>query len=150
MKKNLLISCSLMILTLLIGVVSTQAQTRGAYDAEIPFDFTIANKNYEAGNYTIRVKSPFYLANILVVTNAKGRDLQTTALARSWDRSKNGQARLEFDRDGDHYFLKQIVAHRFGFWTRKSKEVTTVRIEDGAPNPNTVSIVLKKRDRRIK
>lgn len=144
MKRKLLKSCSLLVLAVLIVAVSAQAQTRGSYQAEIPFDFSIGDQVYEAGDYTIRVKTPNYLANILAITNAEGEELKSTALLESGDRSKNDEARLIFDRYGDQYVLKQIVAPRFGFTTPKSKGDVTVRYQGGSkPNPETVSVLLE-------
>ena len=144
MKKKMLLSCSLLVLVIMLAGVSTQAQTLGSYDAQIPFDFTVGDNEYEAGDYVIRVKSPNYLATILTVSSAEGLELQATAIAKNGDRSKNDEARLVFDRDGDHYVLKQIVAPRFGFSTRKSSTKTWVTPEDDPqPNTETVSVLLK-------
>jgi len=130
----------------MLAGVSTQAQTLGSYDAEIPFDFTIGDTAYEAGDYIIRVKSPNYLATVLEVSSAEGLELQSTAITKNGDRSKNDQARLVFDREGDHYSLRQIVAPGFGFSTLKTRELVTVVEEDNPqPDPDTVSIVLKRR-----
>jgi len=146
MKKKIL-SYSLLVLAIMLAAVSVQAQTLGAYKAQIPFDFTVEERSYEAGDYKIRVKSPNYLATFLAVSNAKGEELQVIAVMRNGDWSKKDGAYLVFNHNGDQYVLKQITAPGFGFSLPKSKTDITVLYKEGPqPTSDTVSIVLKRRE----
>ena len=146
MKKKVVKSCLLLVFAMLFAVVAAPAQTLAKYDADIPFDFTIGEETYEAGNYIISLKSPNYLATVLTIRKKKGRDLLVTAVTRNGNRSKKKKSRLVFDRYGDHYILNQVVSPGFGFSAPQSEPVIEVWVEEGAkPKPDTVSLVLRRK-----
>lgn len=140
--KNLVVKISsLFVLAIILAVVSVQAQTIGSYKAHIPFDFTIGNKTYEAGDYTIRIKSPNYLATILTVTDAKSRELQASAIMKNGNSSHSNKTNLIFNRYGDQCVLKQIVSRDFGFSAPRSKVAKQLAKKSGKPD-ETLAIVL--------
>ncbi len=144
MNRKSLSSLTIIVLAVLFGFGAVQAQTLGAYSADIPFDFTVGNEVYSAGDYVIRVKSPNYLANVLTVGTAEGRDMATFALARNGKRSRDRTARLIFYLDGEDLVLRQIIGPRFGFTAPKPKVKATVHYVPGTEiDEKTVSVLLR-------
>ena len=58
MKKLIQIG-AMFALLVTFSAVSAYAQKAFRYDAHIPFDFSVGQKSYKAGNYTSRVTNPF-------------------------------------------------------------------------------------------
>jgi hypothetical protein len=135
MNKNVLQILSFLALVILSAGITVQAQHRGSYHAQIPFDFTVGSKTYEAGEYVIRLSEPSGTASFLSFRKANGKEFPSSvAVMESFNTSRNGKTSLLFDKNGDYYALKQIVAPNFGFNTPKSKD--KIRI---AKNSNHVS-----------
>lgn len=143
MKSKMLGSSLVIGLAFLVVVVSAQAQTIGTYRAHIPFDFSIGNESYEAGEYVINLKSPNYLATILTVRDEKGKQLQASAVMKNGSTSRNEKTSLVFNRYGNKYVLRKIVAPGFGFSAPKSKVVTRISKKDGKPT-EIVSVILSR------
>jgi len=147
MKKKLFVICSLLAMILLAGAGSARAQTVGSFAAEIPFDFTIGETDYEVGSYKVflRRTTKFDLsASVLTFSNEEGEALQTVFVLKNGDRMREDETVLVFDRYGDHYVLARIVSQSFGFTAPKSKTAVDIWLEgDSKPDPETVSIVLK-------
>ena len=148
MKNKILQSCSLLVLTFFLAVVSAQAQASGAYQAEIPFDFTIGNQNYEAGDYIISLKDSTDPATILTVRNKKGRELQANAVMKNGSTSEDDNTKLVFKRYGNKYVLSKIAAPDFGFNAPKSKVVIRLSKKQ-KKRAETVSVILKKPEKNV-
>lgn len=76
----------------------------------VPFEFSINDKTFAAGNYQITYQSPHFL-------NVRNRTDQTSAFVsvlppQSRDEG-NGRVRLLFHRYGDRYFLTSVSS---GAW----------------------------------
>jgi len=146
--------CSLFVLTVLIGAVSAQAQTMRtfrAYEAHIPFDFTVGNNSYQAGDYTIRLRRIFVdnAAFFFTIENAKGEEIRSSVAMRNGNTSKDDTSSIVFDRFGEDrytYVLKQIVSPEFGYSIRTTKTSTSVNVsKNSMPRPETVAVVLTGR-----
>ena len=123
MKKKTLQICSvigLVILTLMTAV-SAKAQTR--YRAHIPFDFTIGQKSYKAGEYLIGSLNPYAASNTIAIRDAKGRNSHILMVTLGEDYSKVGIATLVFDRYEMQYSLSVIRTPSFTAKLAKSKAV---------------------------
>lgn len=146
MKKNVLQIFSFLALIILSAGISIQAQTLGSYRAQIPFDFIVGNKTYEAGEYKVRLDSPNNLATILSVARKNGNDLQRSVVMSNGDRSKNQKTSLLFDYIGDHYVLSEIVAPNFGFNAPKSKNKKRLAKNSGKAT-ETIAIALIRQEK---
>ncbi len=145
MKKSILINCSLLLLTIALAAVSVSAQTLGSYRAEIPFDFTVGNVDYAAGDYAVRLESPNYLATILRLSNGDGKELLVSAVTRNGNPSKDKVAKLVFDRYGEFYVMNRISAPRFAFTAPKTDTKSWMYVSKNLlRKPETVSIVLAR------
>ena len=148
MLRRLLKSCLLLVLVVLIGVASVKSQTIGAYTAHIPFDFTVANNDYPAGDYTVSLRRVLVddTAILLTLRDAKGAVSQATVAMKNGNMSRNDTADLVFNRFGENqdiYVMKQIVAPEFGYSVRSSKTATSVKItKNFGKKPETVAVLL--------
>ena len=135
-----------MVLAMLLAAVSVQAQTVRTYQADIPFDFTIGDDTYAAGEFVISLERPNYLADILTIRNPEGDRLQRAAVMKNGNRSETDKTTLVFDRYDDEYVLIQIVSPEFGFSAPKSETATWMTITKNLQQePETVAIVLTSR-----
>jgi hypothetical protein len=145
MRRNRILTASLLVSAILIAVASAQAQTVWTYQAEIPFDFAIGDKTYGAGQFVIKLERPNYLANILTIRNTDGERTERNALTKTGRRSGNEKTTLVFDRYENGFVLKEIVAPNFGFTAPKPGTAVWVYITRNTHRElETVAIVLEK------
>ncbi len=102
----------------LIGAVSTQAQTQ--YRANIPFDFSIGEKHYKAGNYGLDTLRPNSARKPIALRDAAGRSLQILMENPGENYSKVKTATLVFDQNESHYSLASIRTPTFIVKFRRS------------------------------
>jgi hypothetical protein len=97
-----------MILLAGIVVVSAKAQTTSAQRviANIPFAFTVGAKTLPAGRYTIAVLNPSSDRKTLQVRSMDGRS-SAIVLTTNVSGNASENAKLVFDRYGDHYYFAQ-------------------------------------------
>lgn len=98
-------------IVVLVGVlaINTKAQTTGAQKvlADIPFSFNVGKVNFPAGKYTITVVNPSSDRRVLQIRSADGRS-SAIVLTNDVIRTASDDAKLVFDRYGDHYFFAQV------------------------------------------
>lgn len=100
MKRNLIGTLSLVVLSLLFN--ATGAYARAVVNADVPFAFTIGNKQMSAGRYTILTVGEGSIA-------IQDRDTGASALSLARTESRrNVSPKLVFHHVGNHYFLAQI------------------------------------------
>jgi len=77
--------------------------------ANVPFDFVVGSKQMPAGNYKFFAEPN----DTIVIANDKQ---QITVLSRTEEASDTRvySSRLEFDKFGDHYFLREIRCPSIG------------------------------------
>ena len=110
MKKTALQISSIMGLTILILMAGISAKAQNKYRANIPFNFTIGQKSYEAGNYVIEANSA---TNAIVVRDAKASRSHIIMITRRQDYSKVTGATLVFDLYDSQYSLSVIRTPSF-------------------------------------
>jgi len=127
-------------LVLLAGACtgSLQAQSREVR-ADVPFNFTVGNKQLPAGHYTFSTQ-PSYT---LVISNAK---YQFMILSRSDDADSANEysSKLVFDKYGDHYFLREIHCPSIAMNValRQSKLEKQTRVQMAGIDPQTTLVAL--------
>jgi hypothetical protein len=106
--KKLMLQIGLMVgLVIVLAVVSANAQTPARYKAEIPFDFNIGQKTFQAGDYFIALSN----SNILSLEDGQGNNLLTKFVSPN----ETAEAtKMIFKRDDNQYFLAKIVSPDFG------------------------------------
>ena len=74
------------------------------FRADVPFDFTVANKLLPAGTYTLKAES----TGLIVIKNHDKPIAVLTLVTTDGNRSPNG-GKLIFHKIGDQYFLSEIL-----------------------------------------
>ena len=82
------------------------AQSTGVR-ANVPFDFTVGNKLFPAGTYTIKEQSD----HVIIITNYNKPIAALSLVNGDSNRSPNG-GKLEFHRYGSQYFLSEILCEQ--------------------------------------
>jgi hypothetical protein len=137
-------------LIVLIGsmAVAAQAQNNGRtrMTANIPFDFSVGNKDLPAGQYEVTEVNP---ASQPVALRLRSRDgsssvlLQTNAVIGRTRES----AKLIFRRYGTRYFFGQawMDGEMTGLQAPKSRHERAIERELAATKPSTVTVALSTR-----
>jgi hypothetical protein len=82
------------------------AQSTGVR-ANVPFDFTVGNKLFPAGTYTIKEQSD----HVIIITNYDKPIAALSLVNGDSNRSPNG-GKLKFHRYGSQYFLSEILCEQ--------------------------------------
>ena len=107
MKKKLYSTFAMLGLSLLMAVVSVQAQSRGKLEVNIPFEFQIGSQTLPAGEYSVKRLTQ----NSVVVQSADGQQRAIVQMPRAAQANVNAKASLEklvFHQYGNQYFLSQV------------------------------------------
>ena len=106
MKKKILSIVATLTLLIPISIIGF-AGLSGTVTAEIPFDFTVGNKEFKAGKYSVSRLSPNNTGRTLII---RGEDNDAVANYNVNNAIDNGgsQARLIFRRYGNQYFLAKV------------------------------------------
>jgi hypothetical protein len=112
------------------------------YKVNIPFDFAVGNKVFASGDYQFGVKDQFAMVAVLRIRNEHTNNWLDMHVLTNGSRTRDGQAILRFDRFGDRYVLKEMLATEFGLSAPKSKLYTT-EVNVGPEPTGSVAMVLK-------
>jgi hypothetical protein len=112
--KKLIQVCSMLCLVFVFAAVNAKAQTVKQYAAEIPFDFSIAQKSYQAGSYVIKI-SKLSLSNVALSLEDKNKNILQTIFIRGNGDAFKKEQKLVFTRDGEQRVLSQIVTNESEF-----------------------------------
>jgi hypothetical protein len=123
MKKQTYMIAIVIMLLILAGLSSTNAQTSGTeLTANIPFAFRVGDKSFPAGKYTVHCTNASSDRKILQLRSKDGRFnvlLQTiSTIGQARD-----DARLVFNRYGDWYYFSQawLAGDSIGMQATKSR-----------------------------
>jgi hypothetical protein len=117
---------SFIALAFVFSAVSAQAQSVTKVEAEIPFDFTIGEKQLSAGTYELRLVGNAGGGTRIMMVNKDGETAHSAIILRNGD-AEGQAAKLVFDVVGGTRSLAAITTSDAGFSvpsTRKSKSVT--------------------------
>ena len=90
----------------LVSAVAANGQT-GKVSAQVPFDFTVANKDFRAGECHVRKINS--AGNVLLIESADATArLVTLTNGTGPAKGEKMEARLVFHRYGNKYFLSQV------------------------------------------
>jgi hypothetical protein len=137
--KNTIIQMIMIVGLVACSALFAEAQNSGLYRTEIPFDFSVGEKSYPAGTYSIEVRG--FEKKFFVLRDSDGRN--SYALNTMPGRSNgDSAAALDFNRVGDQYFLAAIrVSDRTSTLTRSKRESLLSR---NAAEVQTVSIAVSR------
>ena len=102
MKRNLIATLSLVVMSLLLTATGAFAQSY--VKANVPFDFKVGSAQLPAGSYDIKVDDTSSAA--IVIRNG---ETSASAMSTAWHESaRNTSPKLVFHRVGNQYFLAEI------------------------------------------
>ena len=138
MKRNLIGTLSLVVLSLLLNATGAYAQA--VAKGNVPFAFTVANRQLPAGCYGI---TPEGQSAILIRNEDTGAAFQSLVRPES---PGNGSPKLVFHHVGNEYFLAEVwgAEGRAGMIVPPSALEKELRIASGPSNTvGQVVIALK-------
>ena len=102
-----------------IGLPAVYAQSPVMLKADVPFDFTIGNQDFSAGECTVQAFS----TDVTVIRNLDTRQAKIVLTNAVLAGKTPSEAKLIFHRYGERYFLAQIwtPANVYGRQLPKSK-----------------------------
>ena len=125
MKKFIQIY-SLLSLLVLFPVAATHAQGFGT-DVDIPFDFNVGDRSYEAGNYIVKLDRRSAGMATLTIQNTKTDESQTVLL-NVGPESRSGEVNLVFDTlEGRRYLTKVQTPERTYALLKSKTEKNAIR-----------------------
>jgi len=139
MQKVIIQGCSLLGLVIILGVASVSAQLSTQYRAEIPFDFSVRDKNFPAGAYSIGpMSSTSSNAGLMLLNKRTGKTMLLGVIQTSGNgRSENGK--MYFTNTDGYYSLSEIITPTF---TKKVKWTRTGVHIVKAPKPTVFAVKL--------
>lgn len=95
--KRIIQLTSFLAIAFVLSTVNIYAQTATRIDANIPFDFVVGDKMFEAGKYVLRIQRQASGARTVDLYDTKGRVLHSAFALESGDTAK-GEANLGFSK----------------------------------------------------
>jgi hypothetical protein len=100
MKRNLIGTLSLVVMSLLLSATGAFAQS--AVSANVPFAFQVGQAQLPAGSYQIQAG---YQS---LIVSGQGKTMKSAYSQARWDSPRNASPRLVFHYVGNQYFLAEI------------------------------------------
>ena len=113
MKKLIQVSAFLSLL-FVFAALSASAQTTKHYSVNIPFDFNVGQKSYQAGDYHIKVNRISTAAIAVSIADREKNNLQTIILPRKSEGTKT-EPQLVFNRYKNQHFLSGLTTGETGY-----------------------------------
>jgi hypothetical protein len=102
MKRNLITILSLVVGSLMFGATGSYAQSYA--QANVPFAFTVGQKQLPAGPYQFKVTGQ--AENLIIIRNIEtGESVLSIVL---YEAPRSTESKLVFDHVGNEYFLTQV------------------------------------------
>src|SRR5215212_5795584 len=142
----------LVVMTMIAAGTSAKAQSlEYKLTANIPFDFSVADKKFQAGEYSVGRASVSNGDMVVQVRSADGHENISRITVPVISRTLTNKASLVFHRYGDEYFLFQVwpsgsTTGRTFLKSRGERDVER-KVQDNvigrakAPDAETVTIV---------
>lgn len=119
--KKLIQLCSFLSLVIVFSVVSAQAQTVRQFAADIPFNFNVGEKTFDAGSYIIKVSKYSQNSVALTLENKKSKKLQSLIVRGNGDAAK-AEPTLFFTFHDSRRFLTKFSMSGMGLTLPVSNE----------------------------
>ena len=107
MAKQVIKGMAMLVMVAAVAFVSAaaaNAQSRGRLHANVPFEFTVGDKNLSAGDYDITTL--FNSGDTIVVKNGEKAAIRLSNRLTSSEPQKNNK--LVFHKYGERYFLAEV------------------------------------------
>jgi hypothetical protein len=145
--KRLTMLSLVSVFTLFAAVASANAQLIHRVRAKIPFNFSMGDKKFQAGQYTFSRFSPDGKIMLVSSVDANTSVFQST-IGTEVLTAKN-ESKLVFHRYGDQYFLEQIwtAGERRGTEVPESRSERTIREQSARTQRSNLSGKVTKVDK---
>ncbi|HEX8734610.1 MAG TPA: hypothetical protein VF721_04755 [Pyrinomonadaceae bacterium] len=123
MKKTVTQLFLLIVLTMgLVGI--TRAASASEYRAHIPFDFTVGEKSFRAGDYSITFANLTSSQRRLIIRSADGKEAALVVVMPKETTKQLKNSVLVFDVSDDRYSLAEIKTNQLSaeLYQTKSEE----------------------------
>ena len=147
MKKQNLRIVVMFGLFAILAVSSAHAQTRREMTANIPFSFSVADKTFPAGQYSVTRLNPASDKAALAIKSDDGRLSKIFLTVPILDSRMHESAKLVFSHYGDQYFLAQVwtPADNTGLAVPQSKSERTLARNAGRNKLGQTTVALNVR-----
>lgn len=108
MKREILKSFTMLMLTIALAAVTVQAQAANQMKANIPFRFVIGNQTLPAGEYTVRYVNQDSGKTALLFRSMDGKTNRIVNMNTTEGTAGELKASLVFNQYGDQYFLSEV------------------------------------------
>lgn len=108
MKREILKSFTMLMLTIALAGLTAQAQSANQMKAHIPFSFIIGNQTLPAGDYTVRYVNQDSGKTALLFKSTDGRNARIVNMMTTQKSGPQENASLVFNQHGDSYFLSEV------------------------------------------
>jgi hypothetical protein len=131
MKREILKSFTMLMLTIALTAVAAQAQSTNQMKANIPFRFIIGNQTLPAGEYSIRYLDQDSGKTALLFRSMDGKTSRIVSMNTTQQGEGEAKASLVFNQYGDSYFLSEVWTgvDQYGLSLPKSR--TERQLKDG-------------------
>ena len=119
MKKFIQV-CSLLSLLVIFGAASANAQSGFGVDVDIPFDFSVGDQSYEAGNYIVKVDRLTNGTATLSIHDTKTDEVQRVLMNGNGEDAA-GDIKLVFDNVGGRRVLTRVRTPSRGYALVRTK-----------------------------
>src|SRR5215831_18761485 len=140
MKRNVIGALMTLVVAFSIAVPVVNAQST-ILTANVPFAFSIGDKQLPAGAYAVREMGRATLVQ------SKDASYSVLGIYNYAGSSKADETKLVFDKVGDHYFLAQIwtSARDQGLAVPKSKLEKELRASNSGPQSGVETVIVALR-----
>lgn len=143
MKRNAFGALMTLIVAFAIAVPAVHAQSQITMSANVPFAFSVDDKQLAAGQYEVRDVG----ARATMIETKDGQS-KVIGIYQYAGPSKPGETKLVFHKVGDHYFLSEIWTSARGQGlavpeSKLEKEVRASNRESGGGGAETVIVALR-------
>ena len=149
MKKQSLRIFLMFSVLAVLAAASAQAQSNNAQTANIPFEFSVGDKTFPAGEYSVARLNPQSDKAALAIKSADGRMSKIVLTMPVQAGRAQEIARLVFSRYDNQYFLAQVwtPADNTGLELPKSRSERSLARHTGEKGSERVAIALNTRRR---
>jgi hypothetical protein len=147
MKKQSLRIFLMFGLLAILAISSAHAQSVSEMTANIRFSFTIADKTFPAGEYSVTRLNPASDKAALMIKSADGRMSKIVLTVPIQAGRAQESAKLIFNRYGEQYFLAQVwtPADNTGLELSRSRAERSLARNAGQHEPERTTVALNSR-----
>lgn len=139
--KKIIQVCSFLTLAILFSAVAAKAQTVSTFNANIPFEFKVGAKSYQAGDYQLSISTTVTGGAVVTIADTEGRRFQSLLVSRTEEKT-TGKPDLVFTNANNGRLLSRIVTRGVSFALIGSDHETSAVTENRDRRGNKTRVSL--------